>query len=161
MPKGLHNVYYGILFRLAKCQVARSGLKRGHQSTSPSLFLALLALLLLLPATASAQDSPVQEKPAEVGMSDWAFKFALLGQVADIVSTETALAAGGVESNPIMRHRAVRISTKLAIPVLARWAYKKVGLPRAQSNANAVVMGGLGFGPAAWNVFITVKLANR
>ena len=80
----------------------------------------LFVLALLLPSLASAQ-SQVNLKPAQTAI--------ILGNVADIVSTELALQRGGVhEGNAIMSQRLPqRIAVKAAGTVFQVWMVRQIG----------------------------------
>jgi hypothetical protein len=104
--------------------------------------------------TLRTESAPLPES-TKVGMAPWAFRFALVGQLADVITTEVALSKGLEESNQLMSRRAVRVPLKLALPFVARWAMRKV--PRAHANSQGLVLGGWGAGPAAWNVYAMLK----
>ena len=53
-----------------------------------------------------------------------AFKWVVAGQAADLVTTEIILANGGMEANPLMTDRAVRIIAKTSL-LLAAHIYAK------------------------------------
>jgi len=103
-------------------------------------------------AAVESEPVPVElsAAPKAVGMSSWAFGFALAGQAADIVTTEIGLADGLREANGYMGRRAVRVPMKLGLPLLSKWMTRK--LPRRQANTMAVVLGAGGASAAAWNV---------
>ena len=96
---------------------AKSAL-RGYRK--PKTTIPAIVLLLLLPSLASAQ-SQVNLKPAQTAI--------ILGNVADIVSTELALQRGGVhEGNAILSQRMTqRIALKAAGTAAQVWIVGRLG----------------------------------
>src|SRR5437016_4420238 len=98
----------------------------------------IVLLVVMLSLCLCDMHAQTLDAPPKVGLSPWAFRYALAGQLADILTTEAALAQGGQEANVLMRHRGVRIPLKLALPLLQRWAFKE--MPRRQANTYAVIL---------------------
>jgi len=70
-------------------------------------------MIILVATILNAQDS-----------ANISLRWAIAGQAADLVSTEISLANGGVEMNPLMQNRSVRIAAKVGLVVVFH-AYAK------------------------------------
>lgn len=80
----------------------------------------------------------------------------LIGAGADLASTEYVLSGGGYEMNPLMRNRAVRITTNLAAPVAAFFIFRNK--PKWMGRTFFMIHIGTKSFTTSRNIYVGVKL---
>lgn len=123
-----------------------------------------LVMSMVIAHNGNAQDilpsrTPFHPVAHKQGVSPWLTSVAVACQVLDLVTTEVAIHNGLQEGNPLMKSRTVRVTWKLAMPVLGSRALKST--PRAQANSKGMVWAIAGCVPAAVNSVLSLRAGKR
>jgi len=99
-------------------------------------------MIILIATILHAQDS-----------ANIALRWAIAGQATDLVSTEISLANGGVEMNPLMQNRSVRIAAKVGLVVMF-YAYAK---KYPEDKLGIIILAVVSWLPAVHNLILITE----